>query len=185
MPSNVQRLPNSHGPKRGHHHHHDPMLHHMGHHHPRLPPNAHFPNHNLQNSMPGSPQLNAPTQGRHSSSNVHSPLTPNSVIPPHILFARPPHITPHDWQMHCMQHFRNRAPNPHQLNTSLNELMRNSMAASQLSPTTAMPNPLHNQPRMQTPPSNPMSVGSRTGSILGMVDAARHSVKFFKKAFNF
>lgn len=175
MQANVQRVPNSH--KRPHAMPGFPdHLSTFMHGNPRMcrfggppPQNMAFPGHNMQNSLPGSPQYSH--QSRHPSTSAQSPLTPNPMIPPNMMFARPPHINHQEWQMHCLQQFRHRTPNPQQLNNCLNELMRNSMA--QLSPTGPCQ---FNQHRMHTPPSQPPSTASRADSIPRQVDTARNSV---------
>lgn len=127
----------------------------------------------MPSSVPGSPQFNS--QNRLSNSAAQSPLTPNQILNSNMLFPRPPHITPHEWQQICMQQqFRQRAS---QINNPLvNELMRNSIA--QLSPTTTqMANIPQSQPRMSSPPA---AVGSsRTGSVSTTTEASKSNTVNF------
>jgi hypothetical protein len=131
-----------------------------------------FANQEIQSSLPGSPQLNV--MSRQSGSSAQSPITPTHMIPPNLLFTRPPNVNLNEWRMQCLQILRQQAPNLPQFNTTI----KNQMAQLSPFPSVAVPASTQQGLMQNSPQAVQSPLISRSGSIPKVIDTARISVCF-------
>lgn len=135
-------------------------------------PAMQFANQEIQSSLPGSPQLNV--MSRQSGSSAQSPITPTHMIPPNLLFTRPPNVNLNEWRMQCLQILRQQAPNLPQFNTTI----KNQMAQLSPFPSVAVPASTQQGLMQNSPQAVQSPLISRSGSIPKVIDTARISVCF-------